>query len=65
MTTPSSIRLLTPTGSALGAVVQGVDASGAVSAEALLALEQGLLDHHILIFKGQDLSEQPPLEGVP
>jgi taurine dioxygenase len=52
-----SNELLVPTGSALGAVVQGVDASAPVSAEAILALKQGLLDHHILIFQGQDLSE--------
>jgi taurine dioxygenase len=58
MTTSSSTKgLLTPTGSALGAVVHGVDASGPVAAETLLALKQGLLDHHILIFKGQDLAE--------
>jgi alpha-ketoglutarate-dependent taurine dioxygenase len=55
--TASSTRLLTPTGGALGAVVGGVDASGPLPAETILALKQGLLDHHILIFKGQDLSE--------
>jgi taurine dioxygenase len=53
----SSSKLLTPTGSALGAVVAGVDASGPLPADTILALKQGLLDHHILIFKGQDLSE--------
>jgi alpha-ketoglutarate-dependent taurine dioxygenase len=49
--------LLTPTGAALGAVVHGVDASGPLGADTILALKQGLLDHHILIFEGQDLSE--------
>jgi taurine dioxygenase len=48
---------LTPTGSALGAVVRGIDTSGPLTAEVILALKQGLLDHHILIFEGQDLSE--------
>ena len=51
-------RLLTPTGAAVGAVVHGVDASQRLSPAVLLALKQGLLDYHILIFKGQDLSEQ-------
>lgn len=54
----SSSDLLTPTGDALGAVVRGVDASGPLAAGTLLALKQGLLDHHILIFQGQDLSEE-------
>ncbi|HWO14798.1 MAG TPA: TauD/TfdA family dioxygenase [Polyangiaceae bacterium] len=54
---PSNARLLTPTGSALGAVVQRVDASQRLSPEVILVLKQGLLDHHVLIFKGQDLSE--------
>jgi taurine dioxygenase len=59
MTTLSRTHeLLTPTGSALGAVVHGVDASGSVAADTILALKQGLLDHHILIFEGQDLSEE-------
>ena len=52
-----SPQLLTLTGSALGAIVRGVDASTPLQAETILALKQGLLDHHILIFQGQDLSE--------
>jgi taurine dioxygenase len=52
-----SSQLLTPTGGALGAVVHGVDASAPLPPHAVLALKQGLLDHHILIFQGQDLSE--------
>jgi alpha-ketoglutarate-dependent taurine dioxygenase len=51
-------RLLTPTGAALGAVVHGVDAGQRQDPETILALKRGLLDHHILIFQGQDLSEQ-------
>jgi taurine dioxygenase len=58
MTLPSIAgTLLTPTGAALGAIVRDIDASGPLSADTILALKQGLLDHHILIFKGQDLSE--------
>ena len=53
----NSPKLLTPTGAALGAVVRNLDASAPLDAETVLALKQGLLDHHILIFKGQDLSE--------
>jgi taurine dioxygenase len=48
---------LTATGSALGAVVGGLDASQPLGAEDVLALRRGLLDHHILIYKKQDLSE--------
>lgn len=51
-------RLLTPTGSALGAVVHGLDARERQSPEIILALRRGLLDHHILIFKEQDLTEE-------
>jgi alpha-ketoglutarate-dependent taurine dioxygenase len=53
-----SSRLLEPTGSALGAVVRGVDASAPLPAATILALKQGLLDHQILIFQGQDLSRR-------
>jgi len=49
--------LLEPLGSALGAVVRSLDASRPLPASKILALKQGLLDHHILIFKEQDLSE--------
>jgi taurine dioxygenase len=53
----TSSELLKPTGAALGAVVQNFDASRAASPSAILALKRALLDHHILIFKQQDLSE--------
>jgi taurine dioxygenase len=56
MTTNHS-ALLTPTGTPLGAIVNDLDAARALSPEVILALKQGLLDHHILIFKNQDLSE--------
>ncbi|MEY2936041.1 MAG: hypothetical protein RL033_6790 [Pseudomonadota bacterium] len=55
---PNADSLLTPIDSALGAVVNGLDVSRAVPAATLLALKQGLRDHHILVFKNQDLSEQ-------
>jgi len=48
---------LSPTGSALGAVVTDLDVSVPLSAEQVLALKAALLDHHVLIFKKQDLSE--------
>jgi taurine dioxygenase len=50
--------LLEPTGSALGAVVKDLDAAKPLSASQVLALKRGLLEHHILIFKQQDLSEE-------
>jgi taurine dioxygenase len=54
--TSLSVRL-TPTGAALGAVVSSVDGSKPLLAEDVLALRRGLLDHHILVYKQQDLSE--------
>jgi taurine dioxygenase len=50
--------LLEPTGSALGAVIKNLDVSAPLAASQILALKRGLLDHHILIFKQQDLSEE-------
>lgn len=49
--------ILKPTGSALGATVLDFDVSARRSGAQVLALKRGLLDNHILIFKGQDLSE--------
>jgi taurine dioxygenase len=48
---------LEPTGSALGATAVNLDVSAPLSAAQVLELKRGLLDHHILIFKNQDLSE--------
>jgi len=45
------------TGGALGAVVVDLDVGAPLQAEQILDLKRGLLDHHILIFKKQDLSE--------
>lgn len=53
----SSSVSLRPTGSALGATVVDLDVSKPLAGEQVLALKRGLLDNHILIFKGQDLSE--------
>ncbi|MDD2768502.1 MAG: TauD/TfdA family dioxygenase [Methylococcus sp.] len=47
-----------PTGGALGAFVSGIDASLPVDPATLLKLRQALNDHHILIFSGQNLSDE-------
>jgi taurine dioxygenase len=54
---PAKSVKLEQTGSALGAVAVDLDVSAPLAAEQVLALKRGLLDHHILIFKKQDLSE--------
>jgi taurine dioxygenase len=54
MSHPVSLR---PTGSALGATALDLDVSKPLSAEQVLTLKRGLLEHHILIFKNQDLTE--------
>jgi taurine dioxygenase len=46
-----------PNGAPLGAEIHGLDASEPIGAELVLRLKQALRDHHILIFKAQDLSE--------
>lgn len=50
------VGLLEPTASALGAVVKNLDVSRPLAPDIILALKQGLLDHHVLIFQKQDLS---------
>jgi taurine dioxygenase len=53
------MTLLTPiAGAALGAVVGGIDVSRPVSPSVILELKRGLLESHILVLQGQDLSEQ-------
>jgi alpha-ketoglutarate-dependent taurine dioxygenase/alkylation response protein AidB-like acyl-CoA dehydrogenase len=42
---------------ALGAQVSGLDASNELSAQQVHALKQGLLDHRILVFRGQQLDD--------
>ncbi len=43
---------------ALGATVYGLDARQPLSADQVLALKQALRDHHILIFKNQQLDDR-------
>ena len=58
MSSPSTTSVkLEQTGSALGGVAVDLDVSAPLAAAQILALKRGLLDHHILIFKNQDLSE--------
>lgn len=49
---------ITPTGSALGAVVRGLDLARPLSAATYQQLRQAWLEHHILIFKDQTLSDE-------
>lgn len=46
-----------PNGAPLGAEIHGLDANQSLPAELLLQLKQAQRDHHILIFKRQDLDE--------
>ncbi|RAS37471.1 alpha-ketoglutarate-dependent taurine dioxygenase [Paraburkholderia bryophila] len=46
-----------PDGVALGAQVSGLDAARELDAQHILALKQGLLDHRILVFRGQQLDD--------
>ena len=57
MSTQENQLRLSSTGAALGAVGSGVDGTRALPAQDVLTLRRGLLDHHILIYKKQDLSE--------
>jgi taurine dioxygenase len=54
----ASQRLLTPLDAPLGAIVNDVDVSRPLPSRLILDLKQGLLDHHILLFKRQDLTEE-------
>ncbi|BCL75853.1 hypothetical protein JHS3_15890 [Jeongeupia sp. HS-3] len=57
--TPQAIEevRITPTGAALGAVVDGLDANRPLSPALVFALQSALDDHHILIFKQQRLDD--------
>jgi taurine dioxygenase len=46
-----------PTAGALGAEVHHLDAARQIRAEAILALKRALREHHVLIFKAQDLTD--------
>ena len=50
--------LLRPIDGALGAIVNLSDVGRVLPAKVILELKRGLREHHILIFKGQDLSEE-------
>ena len=49
--------IVTSTGSALGAVVTGLDTRRPLTPDSVFQLKQALNDYHILIFKDQDVSE--------
>jgi taurine dioxygenase len=46
-----------PNGAPLGADILGLDANEPLAADVVLQLKQALRDHHLLIFKNQDLGE--------
>jgi taurine dioxygenase len=59
MTTINATDLqITPLDGPLGAVVTGLDASQSIAPSSILQLKQALRDHHILIFKNQQLSDE-------
>ncbi|MCS2610702.1 TauD/TfdA dioxygenase family protein [Halomonas dongshanensis] len=66
--TPSSTLpkplTITPTGSALGAVVEGIDLSRPLSAAHFHKLTQAWQAHHVLIFKGQRLSDAQLFDAI-
>ncbi|ODG99652.1 taurine dioxygenase [Nostoc sp. KVJ20] len=49
---------ITPINAPLGAVVTGLDASQPIKPEVILQLKQTLLEHQILIFKNQNLTDE-------
>ncbi|AYC32808.1 TauD/TfdA family dioxygenase [Pseudomonas cavernae] len=53
---------ITPLAAPLGAQVSGLDARQPLAAEQILALKQALRDHHILIFKNQQLDDRQFLD---
>lgn len=46
-----------PSGQACGATVTGIDLNGKLSADAVGAIRAAWLDHHVLVFPGQSLSD--------
>jgi len=49
---------ITPTGGPLGAVVAGLDVSAGLDGSQVDAIRQAWLDHIVLIFRGQDLTQR-------
>lgn len=56
--TPLSLRPMT---GVLGAEVEGVDLAGSLPAEIVAAIRQALIEHHVLVFRGQNLSMEDQL----
>jgi len=48
---------LGPIGSVMGAVVRDLDVAGGIGPETVADLNQALLDHHLLVLRGLDLSK--------
>ena len=48
---------VTPLPGALGAAVTGIDLSNAIDPEAIATIRQAFLDHHLLVFPDQSLSD--------
>jgi taurine dioxygenase len=57
MTTTTTINV-TPATGVLGAHVDGVDLGADLSGDTVAAIRQALLDHHVLFFRGQDLTPE-------
>jgi taurine dioxygenase len=55
---------LRPLSDALGAEVRNIDLSRKLDADTIAALRQAWLDHLILLFRGQDLSEEQLVEAT-
>lgn len=51
-----------PTGGPLGAEVHGVDLAGELSGETVFAITEAFRRHHVLLFRGQDITSERQLE---
>ena len=56
---PPSVR---PTGAALGAEILGVDLSQPLTTEAIVVVKQAILDHCVLFFRNQQITEQQQVD---
>ncbi len=57
LTTPASVRAA-PLSGVLGAEISGVDLSVDLSDEQFAAIHQAFLDHHVLVFRAQELTPE-------